>query len=401
MGCFALLRRQSLLGDALAHAALPGVCVAFILTGDKSPTTLLIGALVAGMAGALSVLMIVRGSRIKQDSAIGIVLSVFFGVGIVLLTWIQHQPAGNQSGLDRFLFGQAATLLDRDVHVFAGIAVIVLVCVTLFHKEFKLLCFDSAYGTALGFPMRGLELVLTTLLVVVVVIGLQTVGVVLMVATLVTPAAAARQWTDRFGTLLWLAGAIGGLSSGVGVVLSATIERLPPGPTIVLISSLVLVISLFCSPHRGIAWEMLRTRQLAVRTRCENLLKDLYLWGERHGSWDDHVSVATVMGVRGQTGREVLRTTARLLRDGLLASDGERFRLTKLGQRDAERLVRNHRIWELYLTRRLELPSDHVHRDAEAMEHALTDETVREFEELLGFPTVDPHGQPIPPRRSE
>lgn len=401
MGSFALLRRQSLLGDALAHAALPGVCVAFIVTGHKSPIALLIGAAISGLIGALVILLIARGSRVKEDSAIGIVLSVFFGIGIVLLTWIQHQPSGNQSGLDTFLFGQAATLMERDVKVFAGIAFVVLAAIILFYKEFKLLCFDRAYGAVIGFPMRSLEVLITCLLVIVVVIGLQTVGVVLMVASLVIPAAAARQWTSRFGWMLLLSGAIGGLSSIIGVFLSASVERLPTGPTIVLIGSSILVASLVFSPHRGAFWHVFRERQLSKRIRRENLLKDLYVWGERRGSWDAFVSLAVLMGLRGQSGQEIRATAGKLLAAGFLDTSGDGLRLSPAGLFEAERVVRNHRVWELYLARRLDLPIDHVHRDAEDMEHALTDEVVLEFERLLGYPTVDPHGRAIPPRRAK
>jgi manganese/zinc/iron transport system permease protein len=196
LGSFALLRRQSLLGDALAQAALPGVCIAFLLTGSKSPLPLFTGALVAGLIGALLILATVRWSRIKEDSAIGIILSVFFGIGIVLLTYIQKLPEGNQSGLDKYLFGQAATLVEEDLKVMAILGGIVTLTVLAFYKELKLLSFDPGFGASLGLPMRRLEVLLTLLLVIVVVVGLQTVGVVLIVATLITPAAAARQWTD-------------------------------------------------------------------------------------------------------------------------------------------------------------------------------------------------------------
>ncbi|MEM8933808.1 MAG: iron chelate uptake ABC transporter family permease subunit, partial [Acidobacteriota bacterium] len=209
MGCFAFLRRQSLLGDALAHAALPGVCLGFLLTGSKTPVPLFLGALASGLLGALVILAIVRFSRLKEDTAIGMVLSVFFGVGIVLLTYIQKLPFGNQSGLDKFLFGQAATLMPRDLQVMAWLGAIVLAAVVLFYKELKLLCFDPDYAASLGLPIRRLEVLLTTLLVTVVVVGLQTVGVILIVATLVMPAAAARQWTERLGVMLLLAAVFG------------------------------------------------------------------------------------------------------------------------------------------------------------------------------------------------
>jgi manganese/zinc/iron transport system permease protein len=401
IGCFALLRRQSLLGDALAHAALPGVCIAFLLTGQKTPLPLFVGALGAGLAGALLILAVVRWSRIKEDSAIGIVLSVFFGLGIVLLTRIQKLPLGNQSGLDKFLFGQAATLVEEDLRLMAVLGTAVLALLALFYKELKLLTFDRAFGETLGLPMRRLEVLLTLLLVVVVVVGLQTVGVVLMVATLITPAAAARQWTDRLGMMLLLAGGLGAASGAVGAVASSQFERLPTGPVIVLAASVVLVVSLLLAPGRGIVWTALRERRVGGRIRRENVLKDLYLAGERGGGWERPVSWAYAMGERGQTRGELQRSLQPLFLRALVADAPGGLRLTEQGRAEAERVVRKHRLWEVYLTRRLDLPADHVHRDAEAMEHALSDQAVDDLEARLGFPAVDPHGRPIPARREK
>lgn len=397
MGGFAVLRRQALLGDALAHAALPGICIAYLLTGAKTPLPLFAGALVAGLVGSVLIMVTVRGSRIKEDSAMGIVLSVFFGLGIVLLTYIQRMPYGNQSGLDKFLFGQAAALTPDDVRVMAILSGAVLLVLALFYKELKLLTFDPDYGASLGLPMRRLELLLTLLLVVVVVVGLQTVGVVLIVATLVTPAAAARQWTDDLGVMLLLAAGIGAASGVAGALLSAGVARLPTGPVIVLASSLVLVVSLFFAPRRGYLWALLRERRVEGRIRRENLLKDLYRIGEdQGGAWASFVPWQHLMGVRGQTRHRLARSARPLVTRGLVERTEDGARLTSEGRRQAASVVRKHRLWELYLTRRLELAADHVHRDAEAMEHALPEETVEALDARLGYPERDPHGRLIP-----
>lgn len=397
MGCFALLRRQALLGDALAHAALPGICIAYLLTGAKTPLPLFLGALVAGLVGALVILAAVRWSRLQQDSAMGIVLSVFFGLGIVLLTYIQRLPLGNQSGLDKYLFGQAATLTPDDVRVMALLSAVVLVTLALFYKELKLLTFDADYGASLGLPMKTLEGLMTLLLVVVVVVGLQTVGVVLIVATVVTPAAAARQWTDRLGVMLLLAAAIGSGAGVAGALLSASVARLPTGPVIVLAATAVLVVSLFFAPRRGYLWALLREHRVEARIRRENLLKDLYRIGEdRGGDWRGWVAWPALMGLRGQTSRRLAQSARPLDRRDLLERSGDAVRLTREGRRQAEAVVRKHRLWELYLTRQLELASDHVHRDAEAMEHALTEQAVEDLDARLGYPARDPHGRPIP-----
>jgi len=396
LGSFALLRRQSLLGDALAHAALPGVCIAFLITGSKDTAGLFIGALIAGLIGAVVILNIVRWSRVKEDSAMGIVLSVFFGLGIVLLTYIQKLPLGNQSGLDKFLFGQAATLMRQDVQLMAVLAGLTLATVILLYKGLKIVSFDSEFGASMGLPVRALELILTILLVVVVVVGLQTVGVVLMVATLITPAAAARQWTERLGTMLVIAAIIGGGSGALGALASSRLPNLPTGPVIVVVSSAILIVSLLMAPERGLAWELLRQRSMTRRIRKENLLKDLYRVAERADDWESFISLPHVMGLRGHSATAIEMVARRLAREDLVEREGGALRLTDEGRSQAARVVRKHRLWEVYLTRRLELPSDHVHRDAEAMEHALSDRTLDRIDELLGFPERDPHGQPIP-----
>ncbi len=248
--------------------------------------------------------------------------------------------------------------------------------------------------------MRRLEIGLTLLLVMVVVVGLQTVGVVLIVATLITPAAAARQWTDRLGAMVLLAAAIGAGSGVAGSLASATLPRMPTGPVIVLASSAVLVVSLLFAPRRGLLWAYLRERAVAERIRRENLLKDLYRLGE--AGWG-------LAGLRhpaaAHGGARPDRRAARRQRPaaGAGRAAGGRRRHPPphpRGLLEAEQVVRKHRLWELYLTRRLELPSDHVHRDAEAMEHALSDQAVAELDEALGFPASDPHGRPIPPART-
>lgn len=242
LGAFAVLRKQSLLGDAMSHAALPGIAIAFLLTESKAPLVLLLGAAVAGWVGTLLVSSVVSTTRIKLDSALGIVLSVFFGFGLMLLTFIQRMPTAAQAGLDKFLFGQAATLVERDVLAMGLLGLPAIALMLLFWKEFKLLSFDPDFGASLGLPMRLLDILLTTLIVVAIVVGLQTVGVVLMSAMVVAPAAAARQWTDRLGVMVGLSALLGALAGVSGAVLSSTTARLPTGPTVVLcISAIVLI----------------------------------------------------------------------------------------------------------------------------------------------------------------
>jgi manganese/zinc/iron transport system permease protein len=261
LGAYAVLRRQSLLGDAMSHAALPGIALAFLLTGSKDTSALLAGAALAAWLGALLALGVVRTTRIKDDSALGLSLSVFFGLGLMLLTFIQKLPDANQAGLDKFLFGQAATLLQRDVETMAAFGLPALGLMLVFWKEFKLLSFDPDFAATLGLPVRLLDVLLTTLLVVAIVIGLQTVGVVLMSALIVAPASAARQWTDRLGTMVALSALFGALAGVSGALISSTGARLPTGPTIVLCISALVLVSLLFGARRGLVWTWIRERR--------------------------------------------------------------------------------------------------------------------------------------------
>lgn len=271
LGAFAMLRKQSLLGDAISHAALPGVALAFLISGSKEPLVLVLGAVLAGWVATLFVMLVTKQTRIKQDAALGIVLSVFFGFGLLLLTFIQRLPTASKAGLDKFLFGQAATLVQSDVVTMAILGGIAVLLVGLFWKEFKLLSFDPDFAASLGYSVRWLDVLLTTLMVLAIVVGLQTVGVVLMSAMLVAPAAAARQWTDRLDRMVLLSGFFGALVGVLGAVTSSQVAKLPTGPTIVLYMSVIVLLSLLLAPRRGIVAQFQKRRSQKVQFAAEAL----------------------------------------------------------------------------------------------------------------------------------
>jgi len=275
VGVFGVLRGQALIGDAVSHAALPGIVIAYMVTGSRTSLPLLIGAAISGFLAVLLVDSLVRTTRVKGDSALGVWLAVFFGIGLVLLTFVQRQPDASQAGLDRFLFGQAATVLREDVTTMAVAGGIALVVVLALWKQLKLLAFDPDYGAAAGFPMRAVEVVLTALVVVAIVIGLQMVGAVLMSAMVIAPAVAARQWTDRLGTMTVLAAVAGAGAGVVGALLSTEAERLPTGPTIVLVATAVVALSLVFAPRRGLALRVVRARLARRRLGLAAVLANL------------------------------------------------------------------------------------------------------------------------------
>lgn len=272
LGCFAVLRRQGLLGDALSHAALPGICLAYLLTGSKAPLVLLLGAAFAGWIGTMIILRIVRDTRLSEDSALGIVLSTFFGLGILLLTFISKRNDANQAGLDKYLFGQAATLVASNVLTMALLGGLALSVVAVLYKELKLLTFDADFAASLGFNTNRLSVLLTSLIVIAVVIGLQTVGVVLMSAMLIGPAVAARQWTNRLSVMIGLAALFGAASGVIGALISVSQSRLPTGPMIILSLTGIVIGSLLFAPARGIVWEWARRRGQRGRLRAPALI---------------------------------------------------------------------------------------------------------------------------------
>ncbi len=244
LGCFAVLRRQGLIGDTLAHAALPGIALAFLITGEKALPVLLIGAALTGWLGTATLVYLTRATRIKEDSALGIVLSVSFAIGIMLLTFINRQPDARQAGLDRFLFGQAAALTGEQVGLMTALSLGVLAMLALCYKKFTLLAFDAPFAASLGWNTTALSLLLTTLIVIVVAVGLQAVGVVLMASLLIAPGVAARQWTDRLSTMVGLAALFGAIAGLAGAWMSMSDEGIPTGPVMILLLSGITVISL-------------------------------------------------------------------------------------------------------------------------------------------------------------
>lgn len=415
IGTFALLRGRSLLGDVLAHAALPGICVAFLVSESKDILALIIGAAVAGLIGVRAIDAITQFTRIKEDTALGIVLTVFFGFGVTLLTMIQHSGAGSQAGLDSFLFGQAAALVGRDVLVMAVVAVVVLAVTALFYKEFKLLCFDRSFGAGIGFPMRSIDAVLMSLIVAAVVIGLQAVGVILMASLLITPAVAARYLTERLGWMVTLAALIGGVAGAGGTLLSTLAPRLSTGPLIVLCASALFLLSFVLAPGRGLLAKFLRFLRLRRRVARENFLREIY---ERYEVAVTNPLVAdpktlergVLLGgggpaAGGDRSRPVPRIARALEREGLLRLDPEgdgayRCTLTQAGLTAAWEIVRKHRLWETFLMHEAELGADHVDRDADDIEHFLTPELVQALEALLkkhGLePKLIPSAHPLP-----
>lgn len=283
LGCLALLRRQSLLGDVISHATLPGVVFAFLLVQRRDMGTLMTGAAIAGMAATFFIFLVDSQTRIWRDGAMGTALALFFGIGVFLLSLTQRLPTAQKAGLSKFIFGQAAALVESDVSVLVWTGVPVLILLVILWKEFKLVTFDPGFAFNIGLPVRGLEILLTFLVVITIVMGLQAVGVILMSAILIAPAAAARQWTNRMGFMIPIAACLGALSSASGAVISAMGPHIPTGPVIVLFLSGLTILSLFFGFRRGIVWRWHRSRRSHTYVQEEGVLSVLQELWEQHG----------------------------------------------------------------------------------------------------------------------
>lgn len=335
-------------------------------------------------------------TKIKEDTAIGLVLSVFFGFGILLLTIIQHQGHAAQSGLDQFLFGKAASLVGKDLWIFATISLIITISVIALYKEFKLLAFDRQFAKTIGYPVQLLETILTTLTVLAIVIGIQAVGVVLMAAMLITPAAAARFWTHQLTTMIIVAMGVGMLGGLSGAYISYLAPSMPTGPWIVLVISCLAIISFFIAPQKGIIAKMIQQRKNKFQILEENILKTLYHLNELDNKENQPRSIAMILEKRYFTDRLLKKGITRLRRKKLINITAEGIILNEAGQARGKRLAKLHRLWEVYLSHYLHVAADHVHEDAETIEHLLTPEIEKKLEELLQYPSKDPHQSIIP-----
>nr|NQU89557.1 metal ABC transporter permease [Bacteroidota bacterium] len=338
LGAFTVLRKQSLLGDAIAHASLPGIALAFLITGIKNPFVFFVGAALSGWLATLWIMSIVNNTRIKSDAALGVVLAVFFGVGLVLLTYIQKLPNANQAGLETFLFGQAATLIKEDVIIMLVITIFSLLCIFMLWKEFKLVTFDPQFARSIGYKTNLLDFILNTLIVLAIVLGLQTVGVVLMSALLIAPAAAARQWTDKLGRMVVLSAIFGALSGLAGTAISSTGAKISTGPTIVLSAVFIVFISFMFAPRRGLIAKAVQRGKNRHRLALNKIFQSMYEICKNHDNPGHKHSLAIL-----KTLPEFNKRTVRVLQEkDLISIDKKRdWCLTAKGLKKIEEMTDN------------------------------------------------------------
>lgn len=397
VGTFSFLDKKALLGDAISHAVLPGICLGFILAGEKNPIYIVTGAFLSGGLATFLSSWLKKNTKLSEDSIIATILSVFFGVGIVLLTALQKSGNPEIAGLNTFIFGNAIGISESDLMIYAGLSLTIILVLSLLLKEFRLMVFDPSFGKAIGFPISGIRFIFNVLMILAVVIGIQAIGVVLMAALLITPGAAARFWTDRLQPLLILAAVFSVISGILGTYISFVIPQMPTGPWVVVFLSLFALISFLFSPKTGLVFRFFSRQKYLKKTHRDHLLKALYKGLEegRKG-----LSIEEIYELYPFQLKQIKDSIEDLKQINFITQNQSIIDLTDKGKTEAMRIVRLHRLWELYLNESMNIAPDHVHESAEQMEHLLTPELEMLLEKRLNYPTLDPHQETIPREKS-
>lgn len=398
VGVFALLRKRSLVADALSHATLPGIALAFLAATalgvqGRSLPVLLLGATVTGVLGVVCIQALLRATRLREDAAIGLVLSVFFGMGIVLLSYIQTNASAGAAGLDAFIYGQTAAMSRADALLMGAIALASVLASFILLKEFTVVCFNDAFARVTGWPVGLLDLGMMALVVVVTVAGLQAVGLILVVAMLIIPPVAARLWTDRLWKLLLIAGLLGATSGYLGSSLSALLPRKPAGAVIVLTAGGIFTISLLLAPGRGVIASSARRIAQRLRYASDHLLEAAAMRPASVPS-PDHLPAESPAPLSADDLRAIARQrrwsrpfraliVLQLRARGMISRNADGLVLTPAGIERGRRVARNHALWEQYLIEYADIAPSHVDWSVDQVEHVLSGELVARLERAL------------------
>jgi len=415
MGVIVFLRRQSLIGEALAHASYPGVILGIVAAGLLAipdgeelqlSVLILFGAFLTSLLGLWAIHFLEKKMRVPGDAALCFVLSTFFGIGLTITSEVQFSFTSLYKQSLNYLYGQAATMTDIHIVIYGVLALVVIVMILLLYKELQVITFDRAYAKSLGISVQTIDILLFILVAIAVIIGIRSVGVVLMSAMLIAPAVAARQFTNRLSILLMLAAFFGMLSGFFGNYFSVELTDLlshaypsariilPTGPMIVLVATAICILALLFAPERGLLIRIWRIARFRFTCICENILKEMWRIDPK-----GIFSVEQVVKYQTISPFYLKWILWRMRRNGWIEQEANNaYRLTSDGQYRAANIVRLHRLWEVYLANYLGMGVERVHRNAEEMEHILTPELENELTLLLNDPKQDPHQQPIPAR---
>jgi manganese/zinc/iron transport system permease protein len=413
VGVVVFLKKESLLGESLSHAVYPGVILGTLSAGILDlneeqeffiASLVMFGGFFTALIGLWSINFLQRRLHIRSDSALCFVLSVFFGVGLTLASQIQFSYSSLYRQAQLYLYGQAATMTDIHILIYGVLSAIVIVVLFLFYKEIHVISFDPQYAKSLGIKTQAVDGIVFFLIILAVLIGIRSVGVVLMSAMLIAPAVAARQYTNKLYKMFILSGFFGLLSGFAGNYLSIEISEkisasntkitLPTGPMIVILASAICLLSILFAPRRGLILRIMRIAKFRHQCMCENLLKAIWRFEKEEISFDE---IAKIQSAFPWHLRFIISC---LIYQKWLKKSINGYSLTAAGKQRGAHIIRLHRLWEVYLVEYLGVGAERVHKNAEEMEHILTPELERELTMVLNNPKHDPHQQPIPSNTS-
>lgn len=389
LGVFIVLRNMSLIGDALAHAILPGIVVAFILVG-YSTIGFFIGAVAAGLLTAVAITWIQHSSNTKNDAAIGIAFTAMFAIGVIGISRISRDQ-GVHLDLKDFLFGNILGVSDEDLWLTGLVTIFTLIAVAIFYRHLFATTFQATIARTMGISVRTVHYFLMLLLSFAVVASLRTVGVILVVAMLITPAATALLIARRLPAVLILSAGTGLVTAVLGFALSVAFET-TPGPAMTIVATTFYILALILAPEKGLLAKLVRKRALKRKIMEEDILKTAKKTGPDSNEWIGQLNLSE---------GKMKRYAQLLIRKGLLRRENDQWSLTPAGETRANEIIRAHRLWETYLVELAGVQEDHIHDEAEQQEHLLGEDVLDEIEALLGYPEKDPHGSPIPQKEGK
>ncbi len=390
IGCFIVLRHMSMIGDALSHSILPGVYVAFLVVG-YSTLGFFVGSVIAGLITAYLITWIQQNVATKNDAAIGIVFTTMFSIGVMGISSLHTSGGGAHLDLKDFLFGSIFAVSNEDVLLIFMVMVYTLISIVLLYRYLFITTFQPTIASTMGISVKAVHYFLMLLLSFAVVSAMSTVGVILVVAMLITPAATALLISDRLKVVLAIAAIIGLVSSVLGMIISILVDT-TPGPAMVIVAATIYFLTAVFSPKKGFVFSFINRKKQENKIAREDILRFIH---KKKPSEEGALATAIAQYL-GLSLRKVNALNKDLILDGLLSESGGRFYLTAKGVNGAEKLVRAHRLWESYQVETMGLGEGQIHDEADRLEHWLDEDILDEVDAKLGFPKQDPHGSPIP-----
>lgn len=391
LGCFIVLRNMSLIGDALSHAVLPGIFVAYIIFGYSS-IGFFIGASVAGLITAVTISLIQQYVTTKNDAAIGIIFTTMFATGVIGITWLESNGSVHLD-LDHFLFGNVIGISPEDIYLTVIVAIYTLLSVTLFYRQLFITTFQPTIAETMGISAKFMHYFLMLLLSFSIVVSLRAVGVILVVAMLITPASTALLLSNKFKHVIVLSALIGIVSAISGIFISIIFD-FPPGPTMTLVATSCYILAVLFSPSKGLLFSFRQKSLEKKRILREDILRQVIKNPLKEG-----MPISTIAKNLNYEVSKISKASFFMSKSSLLSVNNKVVILSQEGINKAEQLVRAHRLWETYQVSQMGLRSDQIHDEADMLEHFLTEELLDEIDKTLGFPSSDPHDSPIPVKR--